>query len=99
MSETRPSVLVFTTLYPSSARPNHGIFVETRLRQLLSSNLATAAVVAPVPWFPSTREIFGRYARTALTPEKEQRAGIEVRHPRYLVIPKVGLMAQPFALA
>lgn len=99
MSESKPSVLVFSTIYPSSARPNVGIYLETRLRHLLSSNQATAAVVAPVPWFPSTREIFGRYARMALTPEKEQRAGIEVRYPRFLVIPKVGLMAQPFALA
>ena len=29
--------LLFSTLYPSSARPGHGIFVETRLRELLAS--------------------------------------------------------------
>lgn len=92
-------MLVFTTLYPSSVRPNHGIFVETRLRHLLSSDQAAATVVAPVPWFPSTGKIFGRYAQVSLTPERERRAGVEVRHPRYFVVPRVGLMAQPFTLA
>jgi|GEM_PF-4892975 len=28
--------LLFSTLYPSSVRPGHGIFVETRLRHLLA---------------------------------------------------------------
>src|SRR4030095_16622113 len=99
MSEARPSLLVFSTLYPSAVRPNHGIFAQTRLRQLLSSDQVTAAVVAPVPWFPSKSEIFGRYARLARTPEHEQLAGIEVRHPRYLVVPKVGLIAHAVSLA
>jgi teichuronic acid biosynthesis glycosyltransferase TuaC len=28
-------LLTFSTLYPSSVRPGHGIFVETRLRELV----------------------------------------------------------------
>ena len=35
MSKLR--VLTFSTLFPSSVRPGHGIFVETRLRELLKS--------------------------------------------------------------
>ena len=34
---TRLKVLTFSTLFPSSVRPGHGIFVETRLRELLKS--------------------------------------------------------------
>ena len=41
--------LLFSTLYPSSARPIHGIFVETRLRELLKSGEVETQVVAPVP--------------------------------------------------
>ena len=44
-------VLLFSTLFPSSARPVHGIFVETRLRHLIETNEIEVRVVAPVPWF------------------------------------------------
>src|SRR5690606_22163682 len=80
--------VLFSSLYPSSARPGHGIFVETRLRQLLASGEIDTRVVAPVPWFPSTHPRFGAYAALAATPRREVRHGIEVMHPRYLLPPK-----------
>ena len=89
----------FTTLFPSAARPRHGIFVETRLKQLLATNAVTATVVAPVPWFPSGAHMFGEYGALARTIRVERRAGIEVRHPRYLMIPKLGVRIQPWTLA
>ena len=67
--------LLFSTLYPSSARPVHGIFVETRLRELLRTGQVETRVVAPVPWFPSTHPRFGDYARIAATPPQERRHG------------------------
>ncbi|MGH7000378.1 MAG: hypothetical protein ACREEA_02605 [Stellaceae bacterium] len=45
-------ILTFTTLYPNAAQPNHGIFVENRLRHLVASGRVAAHVLAPVPWFP-----------------------------------------------
>ena len=45
-------IVTFTTLYPNSIQPNHGVFVETRLRQLLATGYVASRVVAPVPWFP-----------------------------------------------
>ena len=92
-------VLTFSTLYPSSVRPGHGIFVETRLRELLKTGQVDARVIAPVPWFPSTNERFGDYARMASTPERETRNGIEVLHPRYPLPPKVGMTVAPLMLA
>ena len=80
----KPRVLTFSTLYPSSVRPGHGIFVETRLRELLKTDAVEARVMAPVPWFPSTAKRFGEYAQFAATPRREQRNGLEVHHPRYL---------------
>jgi teichuronic acid biosynthesis glycosyltransferase TuaC len=91
--------LLFSTLYPSSARPGHGIFVETRLRELLKTGGVDCKVVAPVPWFFSTDERWGDYARLARTPAREQRHGIDVLHPRYPVIPKFGMTAAPLLLA
>ena len=80
--------LLFSTLYPSSTRPIHGIFVETRLRELLQSGRVETRVVAPVPWFPSTHPRWGDWARMAATPLRETRNGIPVLHPRYSCCPR-----------
>ncbi len=91
--------LLFSTLYPSAARPLHGLFVETRLRELLRRGGVESRVVAPVPWFGSTNPRFGEYARMAATPRHEVRHGIEVHHPRFVRVPKLGMSSAPFLLA
>ena len=91
--------LLFSTLFPSSARPLHGIFVETRLRELLRRGGVQARVVAPVPWFWSKDPKHGRYAELARTPLRELRNDIDVQHPRYVRLPKVGMTLAPFLLA
>jgi len=55
-------------------------------------------VVAPVPWFPSNNPAFGHYAVLASVPNSEQRDGVEVLHPHYLVIPKVGMSLAPLLM-
>src|SRR5882672_5047012 len=92
-------ILTFSTLYPHAACPSHGIFVETRLRHLLASGKVESKVVAPVPWFPSRNPRFGAYAIHAAAPREERRHGIQVLHPRYLVLPKIGMTLTPFLLA
>lgn len=92
-------LLTFSTLYPSSVRPGHGIFVETRLRELLVSGEIEVRVVAPVPWFFSTDPRYGEYARMARIPKRETHRGIDILHPRYFLPPKVGMNIAPFTLA
>ncbi len=92
-------VLTFSTLFPSSVKPSHGIFVETRLRELLKSGRVESRVIAPVPWFPSRHERWGDYANFAAVPAREQRNGLDVRHPRYLLLPKIGMTSAPLMLA
>jgi len=92
-------VLVFSTLYPSAARPLHGVFVETRLRELLKTGALQAQVVAPVPWFPSTHARWGSYAGFARTPQHEVRNGVAVLHPRYPLLPKIGMLSAPWLMA
>ncbi len=94
----RLRLLTFSTLFPNAARPNHGIFVENRLRHLLGSGQATSTVLAPVPWFPSRAGIFGEWALHAAAPAAETRHGIEILHPRYPVIPRIGMTAAPWLL-
>jgi len=91
-------ILTFSTLYPNSVEPGHGIFVETRLRHLLQAGGIESRVVAPVPWFPFRGEAFGRYGRLARIPARESRNGVEVEHPRYVVVPKVGMTIGPYLL-
>lgn len=88
-------LLIFSTLYPNTAQPVHGIFVENRLRHLMADCGVEAVVVAPVPWFPFKSERFGPYGQFARVPFKEQRHGITVYHPRYLHLPKVGMYTAP----
>jgi len=88
-------LLVFTSLYPNGEMPRHGIFVEERLRHLILADKVTATVVAPVPWFPFKDSRFGKYATYARVPLEEDRHGIRVLHPRYPVIPKIGMNAAP----
>jgi len=97
---TRPiRTLLYSTLYPSCVRPVHGIFVETRLRELLKTREVETKVIAPVPWFPFNGKVFGEYGKFAATPLMEVRNGIEVLHPRYLLAPKLGMNMAPEALA
>lgn len=91
--------LLFSTLYPSAVRPIHGVFVETRLRELLQTGQVETKVVAPVPWFPFKGKKFGVYGKYAETPNFEHRNSIEVFHPRYLLPPKVGMNIAPYSLA
>lgn len=89
-------ILTFSSLYPNGIRPSHGIFVEHRLRQLLAyAPHVESRVIAPVPWFPFRAAIFGEYAAHAQVARHEQRHGISVEHPRYPVIPKVGMQLAP----
>lgn len=91
--------LLFSTLYPNSVRMSHGIFVETRLRQLLASGRIETRVIAPVPWFPFRHKAFGNYAKYAAVPRHEVHNGIDVDHPRFSLLPKVGMSMAPASLA
>jgi teichuronic acid biosynthesis glycosyltransferase TuaC len=100
-SASRPlRVLVLSSLFPSEARPRHGIFVETRLAHLTKDYPIDARVIAPVPWFPSSSPLFGAYAAFAATPRRATRPnGVAVTYPRYAMLPKVGAALQPGSMA
>lgn len=97
--QRRLRTLLFSTLYPSEVRPGHGIFVETRLRELLKTDALETRVLAPVPWFPFKHPRFGDRARIARTAKRERRHDIEVLHPRYPLVPKLGMSLAPLLLA
>src|ERR1700689_125544 len=91
-------LLTFSTLFPNAAQPNHGIFVENRLRHLVATGEAAATVLAPVPFFPLASPRFGVLARYARVPLLETRHGLAIHHPRFLVIPRIGMSVAPALL-
>ena len=92
-------LLTFSTLFPNTQQPNHGLFVETRLRYLVASGEVESRVVAPVPWFPVAHQRFGQYARYAAVPSRAERHGLQIAHPRYLALPRVGMNVAPLLMA
>ena len=93
-------ILTISSLYPNNKDPKHGIFVETRLRHLVKDfPEIKPTVIAPVPWFPFSSKKFGEYAKYAGVVKQETRNGIEVHHPKYLVIPKIGMYLTPLFMS
>ncbi len=78
----------------------HGIFVENRLCKLREKfSEIESAVIAPVPWLPSFVKGVGGYEKFKGVSEEEVRNGIKIYHPKYIVIPKIGMLLTPFFLA
>ena len=82
-------VLVFTSLFPNSVQPNHGVFIEERVARVARLPGMSLRVVSPVPWYPPL--LPGARARFRRIRDVESVRGIEVLHPRYAMIPKIGM--------
>lgn len=89
------SILTATTLFPNSQQPSHGIFVETRLRHLTANGEVRSHVLAPVPWAPPFAPGLRKLRQIS---DHECRNGFAVEHPRYAVIPKIGMNLAPHTL-
>jgi teichuronic acid biosynthesis glycosyltransferase TuaC len=93
-------ILTFTTLFPHAGHPTQGLFVVERLRHLQASGQVDIRVVAPLPWFPITHQKLNPYAWLAKnTPEQEIIQGLTVQHPRYFLMPKLGMNMAPLSIA
>ena len=92
-------ILSFSTLFPNTAQPRHGIFLEHRLSHLSRAGDVDIRHVAPVPYFPFTNARFGRYAAFARVPVADVRAGLQVTYPRFPLLPRISMSAAPWLLA
>ncbi|MFC7552367.1 glycosyltransferase [Pseudoroseomonas wenyumeiae] len=90
-------LLTFTTLYPNAAQPNHGVFVENRLRHLVAGVRPPAPCWRRCPGFLRLPR-FGDWARYATIPLREERHGLVLHHPRFLAPPRLGMFTGPAAL-
>ena len=88
-------ILTYTTLFPNEVYPQHGVFIENRLRQIVETGEVSADVIAPVPWFPFKQDVFGHYGSLARIENSGKRFDLSIQHPRFLTIPKIGMHLAP----
>jgi glycosyltransferase involved in cell wall biosynthesis len=81
------NVLTFTSLFPNNVWPHHGVFVKERVVHIARLEGCNVKVVAPVPYYPPVN--LGRRSRFTQVAPTEDIEGLEVHHPRYVMVPKV----------
>lgn len=88
-SDSRPHLLLFSTLFPSVVQPQAGLFIRERMFRV--AHELPLQVVSPQPWFPGQGLI--RRFRPGYRPQAsavEQQHGITIHHPRFLALPGIG---------
>jgi glycosyltransferase involved in cell wall biosynthesis len=83
-------VLIVTKIFPNRVEPLSSPFNRQQFGAL--SRFCEVEVLATIPWFPAARA-FRRWSdvgRLLEVPEHESIDGLRVRHPRYVMLPKIG---------
>ncbi|MFM5949825.1 MAG: glycosyltransferase [Novosphingobium sp.] len=85
MSKLR--VLSLSTLYPNSATPNFGVFVERQMQAVMKRGDVDLVMVNPlgIPPFPLSRH--PRYQPLLALPGEELRGGVKVLRPQFTLLP------------
>lgn len=82
-------VLIVTKLFPNAREPAASPFNRQQFAAL--ARLCDVEVLASIPWFPGARHL-GRWSaagRLVAVPAQETIDELEVRHPRFLYLPRV----------
>ncbi|MFN3920680.1 MAG: glycosyltransferase [Methylohalobius sp.] len=85
--EARPRILVLSSLFPSSVRPQAGLFIRERMFRV--ARHLPLVVVSPQPWFPLQGMIRGfvPHFRPQVADDYEEQAGIAVYYPKFFSVP------------
>jgi glycosyltransferase involved in cell wall biosynthesis len=91
----KPRILAITDLFPSTAQPTLGMFVETSWRHIASESTLDVALAVPngIAPFPFRRH--PRYRGRLDLPLRESWNGLAVHRPRYGVLPRIGWRLAP----
>ncbi|MGZ9031689.1 MAG: glycosyltransferase [Burkholderiaceae bacterium] len=82
----QPRLLVLSSLFPSDAQPNAGLFIRERMFRV--GRTRPIVVVSPQPWFPGQsliRRFRPHFRPTA--PRRETMNGVEIHRPRFFSVP------------
>jgi teichuronic acid biosynthesis glycosyltransferase TuaC len=92
-------ILTLSTLFPSSLRPNFGIFVERQTAALAAVRDFAVTVINPVGVAPWPLSRFGPPVARSQSLDAVQWGKLEVYRPRFTAIPVIGGPLNPAMLA
>ncbi|HEX8525555.1 glycosyltransferase, partial [Allosphingosinicella sp.] len=82
-------VLTLSTLFPSSAEPTLGVFVERQTLGLAARPDVELEIVSPIGLPPWPLSLHPHYSARAALPREERWKGLRIHRPRYSVWPRV----------
>lgn len=92
----QPNIIVMSSIFPNCLEVTKGIYIFHQAKAL--SQYCNVKVVAPVPYFPKWIKS-DAYSLYSDIPRRETIQGLDVLHPRVIVIPKVGRALYGFLYA
>jgi teichuronic acid biosynthesis glycosyltransferase TuaC len=92
-------ILSISTLFPSQARPEIGLFVARQAQALAGHGAIEMVVINPVAMaLPPFDRLLNNHALRGL-PAIDHNWGVEIRHPRYRYVPRSGPRWDPGLIA
>ena len=88
------TVLVFTNLFPNKQKPHHGLFIKKRISFYKKIGF-DPVVMVPIAWFPFYKRYNFHFWGFKRETDFE---GIKVIYFKYIHIPKIGMLFQPFSI-
>ncbi|MEO6718060.1 MAG: glycosyltransferase [Novosphingobium sp.] len=92
-------ILSISTLYPSDAQPNFGVFVERQMQAVIRRGDTEILLINPVGLPPWPLSLHPRYRPASRLAKEEQRGGVNVLRPRFRLLPGIGGRFNPTAIA
>lgn len=83
-------VITVTTFFPNASQPQRTVFVKNLVQAMKKH--CNVEVIAPLPYVPP----FGikpEWRSSRAVPARENIDGIDVEHPRFVVLPKIGWLS------
>jgi teichuronic acid biosynthesis glycosyltransferase TuaC len=83
-------VLVVTKIFPNRVEPLSSPFNRQQFAQL--ARLCEVQILATIPWFPGAKA-FSRWSRAGRlfdVPKEDRIDGVNVLHPRFVFVPRIG---------
>ncbi len=97
---TRPlNILTLSTLFPNSAAPNFGIFVERQTAALADRVEANVTVINPIGMPPQPLRGLAPYRALTGLPLHQHWGKLNVHRPRFPIVPKFGGAKNPDRIA
>ncbi|MDG1997158.1 MAG: glycosyltransferase [Emcibacteraceae bacterium] len=90
------NILTISTQYPSELLPHDGFAISRIADELHKTGEINHSIVVPYPDFPYLKKFINAYGQYDDQPEKTNRNGIKVYHPRYFSFPG-GYFTKKFA--